>query len=103
VGRSLSQVTRMLIRLHSIMRVFREKYGYPILFVVDRITNREDAVVLIVDIFYDDRSQAEEVVKKVLEHLRSYGVKVLDYILGSYMVPFKEVWRMVAEVAVDIQ
>jgi hypothetical protein len=85
------------------MRVFRDKHGYPILFVVDRIANREDAVVLIVDILYEDKSQAEEVAKKVLEHLRSYDVKVLDYTLGSYMMPFKEVWRMVAKVAVDIQ
>jgi len=42
------------------------------------------------------------VAKKVIEHLHSYNVKVLDYILGSYMVPFKEVWRLVAKVAVDI-
>ena len=101
--RSVGQVTRMLIRLHSIMRAFKAKHGYPILYVVDRIANREDVVVLIVDIFYEDRGQAEEVAKKVIEHLHSYNVKVLDYILESYMVPFKEVWRLVAKVAVDIQ
>jgi proteasome assembly chaperone (PAC2) family protein len=103
VGRSPSRVTRMLIRLNSIMRAFKAKHNYPMLFVVDRIVNREDVVVLIVDIFYDDKNQAEEVAKKVIEHLHSYNVKVLDYTLGSYMVPFKEVWRLVAKVAVDIQ
>jgi hypothetical protein len=85
------------------MRVFRDKHDYKILFVVDRFIDREDAVVLIVDIFHDDKREAEEVAKEVIEHLRSYNVKVLDYVLGSYMVPYKEVWRMVAKVAVDIQ
>ena len=102
MGREVNPVTRMMIRLNMIMRNFKKRGNYPILYVVDRMGNRSDAVVLIVDIFYEDRGQAEEVAKKVIEHLHSYNVKVLDYILGSYMVPFKEVWRLVAKVAVDI-
>jgi len=100
--RSPGRVTRMLIRINAIMRSFKAKGNYPILYVVDRIPNREDVVILIVDIFYEDRRQAEELVKKVVEHLHSHNVKVLDYILDSYLMPFKEVWRFVAKVAVDI-
>jgi ABC-type antimicrobial peptide transport system permease subunit len=101
VGREVNPVTRMLIRLNSIMRVLKEKGQYPMLYVVDRISNRDDAVVLIVDVFSEDREQAEEFVKKILDHLSTYNIKVLGYELASYLAPFKEVWRFVAMVAVE--
>ncbi len=50
VARDISPVTRMLIRLNAIMRNFKKKGEYPMLFVVDRV--RRDVVVLIVDILY---------------------------------------------------
>jgi len=43
-------VTRMLIKLNTIMRNFKKKGEYPMLFVVDRVGR--DVVVLIVDILY---------------------------------------------------
>jgi hypothetical protein len=94
-------VTRMLIRLNSIMRVLKEKGEYPMLYVVDRVSNRNDVVVLIVDIFNEDRGRAEEFVKKLLDYLSSHNIKVLGYELESYLVPFREVWRFVAMVSVE--
>jgi hypothetical protein len=91
----------MLIRLSSIMRVLKEKGKYPMLYVVDRVSNRNDVVVLIVDILSEDRGRAEEYVKKLLDDLGSYNIKVLSYELGSYLVPYREVWRFVAMVAVE--
>jgi len=101
VEREVNPVTRMLIRLNMIMRNFKERGKYPMLYVVDRADNRGHAVVLIVDIFYEDRAKAEELVKVILEHLSSHGIKVLKYGLDSYFVPWREVWRLVAVVAVD--
>jgi NADPH-dependent 2,4-dienoyl-CoA reductase/sulfur reductase-like enzyme len=91
----------MLRRINVIMRKFKESGNYPMLYVVDRVANRSDAVVLIVDIFYEDRGQAEEFVKAILELLSSHNIKVLKYGLDSYYVPWREVWRFVAVVAVD--
>jgi hypothetical protein len=101
VEREVSPVTRMLIRLNVIMRKFKEKGDYPMLYVVDRAGNRSDAVVLIVDILCEDRGQAEEFVKAILEHLSSHNIKVFKYGLDSYLVPWREVWRLVAVVAVN--
>jgi len=101
VTRDVNPVTRMLIRLNVIMRRFKEKDGYPIMFVVDRMGKREDAVVLIVDILYEERERAEEVVKKIFDLLSSYNVKVLDHRLETIIVPYKEVWRLVAMVSVN--
>jgi hypothetical protein len=101
VVRNVSQVTRMLIRLSIIMRNFRERTGYHILYVADRISNRQDVVVLIVDIIYEERERAEEVVRAILDHLASHNIKVVDYKLASVMMSFKETWRFVAMVAVD--
>jgi hypothetical protein len=99
--RDVNPVTRMLLRLNMIMRRFREKFNHPMLFVVDRIGNRRDAVVLIVDIFDEERERAEAVANDILNLLDSYGIKVFDHKLESFMVPFKDVWRFVAVVAVD--
>jgi len=94
-------VTRMLIRLNSIMRSLRERAKYPILYVVDRMGDSHDAVVIIVDIFYEDRESAEGVAKEILDLLGSHNVKVVDHRLDTIVVPHKEVWRFVAKVAVD--
>ena len=99
--RDVSPVTRMLIRLNVIMRRFKERAGYPIMFVVDRMGKREDAVVLIVDILYEERERAEEVVKSIFDFLGSYNIKVVDYRLDTFVVPYKEVWRLVAMVSVN--
>jgi len=99
VARDISPVTRMLIRLNAIMRNFKKKGEYPMLFVVDRVGR--DVVVLIVDILCEEREQAEELVKKILDLLDAHNVWVLDYKLTSYIVPFKEVWRFVAMVAIN--
>ncbi len=100
---SKNPVTRMLVRLNHIMKNFKAKNEYPILFVVDRMGNRNDVVVLIVDVLHEDRKYAEEVFKKVVDHLSSHNIKVVGYTVDSYMVPFKEVWRFAAMVAVDSQ
>ncbi|GEM_PF-4781305 len=89
----------MLIRLNTIMRNFKKKGKYPMLFVVDRV--ERDVVVLIVDILYEEREQAEELVKKISDLLDAHNVRMLDYKLASYIVPFKEMWRFVATVAVN--
>jgi hypothetical protein len=91
----------MLIRLNAIMRNFKEKETFPMLYVVDRISNRGDAVVLIVDILHDDKEYVEAAVKQILDYLSSHNIKVLGYELASYLVPFREVWRLVAVVAVN--
>jgi hypothetical protein len=91
----------MLIRLNMVMRSFKKKGDYPMFYVVDRMGDRRDVVVLIVDILYEERERAEEAVKEILDHLGSYNIKVVDYKLVSYIVPYKEVWRLVAMVAVD--
>jgi hypothetical protein len=95
----------MLIRLNMIMRRFREKGDYPMLFVVDRVGNRSDVVVLIVDIFTWEREHVEAAVKQILDHLSAYNIKVVDYKMTSYVVfsgdAFREVWRFAAMVAVD--
>jgi hypothetical protein len=83
-----------------IMRRFRESNNH-ILYVADRLGNRHDVVVLIVDILDGEKERAEEVVKRILNHLDSYNIKVVDYKLDSYLVPWREVWRFVAVVAVD--
>jgi len=101
VGREVNPVTRMLIRLNVIMRNFKERGNYPMLYVVDRAGDRSDAVVLIVDILYEDRGQAEEFANAILEHLSSHNIKVLKHGLDSYLVPWREVWRFVAMVAVN--
>ncbi len=103
MGRVVNPVTRMLIRLSAIMRALKEKDEYPMLYVVDRMVGRDDAVILIVDIFSENREGAEEYVKKILDYLGSHNIKVLKYELGSYLVPYREVWRLVAMVAVDSQ
>ena len=100
MSRDVSPVTRMLIRLNMIMRNFRERGKYPMLYVVDR-ANRHDVVVLIVDIFYEERERAEGVAKEILDLLGSYNIKVVDHRLDTIMVPFRETWRFVAKVAVD--
>ena len=100
MSRDVSPVTRMLIRLNMIMRNFRERGKYPMLYVVDR-ANRHGVVVLIVDIFYEDRESAEGVAKEILDLLGSHNVKVVDHRLDTIVVPHKEVWRFVAMVAVD--
>ena len=101
MGREVSQVTRMLIKLNTIMRSFRERSNYPMLYVVDRVSGRHDVVVLIVDVVHQEREKAEEVVKRILEHLDSHNIKVVNYTLDSYLVPFREVWRFVAMVSVN--
>jgi hypothetical protein len=100
--REVNPVTRMLLRLNMVMRSFKEKNDYPILYVVDRLGDRRDAVILIVDVLYDDRERAEELVKKMLEHLGSHKINVLNHTMASYIVPGKEVWRFVAMVSVDV-
>ncbi len=102
MGRVVNPVTRMLIRVSAIMRALKERGEFPMLYVVDRV-GRDDVVVLIVDIFSEDRERAEQHVKKILDYLSSHNIKVLKYELGSYLVPYREVWRLVAMVAVDIQ
>ncbi len=101
MGHDINPVTRALIRLNMIMRNFKEKGGYPMLYVIDRMGDRRDAVVLIVDIFYEEREHAEDLVKRILDHLGSYNIKVVDYKVASYIVPHKEVWRFVAMVAIN--
>lgn len=105
MGRDVNPVTRMLIRLNMIMRRFKEKGDYPMLFVVDRVGNRSDVVVLIVDIFAWEREHAEAAVKQILDHLSAYNIKVVDYTISSYLVSewnaYREVWRFAAMVAVD--
>jgi len=105
VGRDVNPMTRMLIRLNMIMRRLREKGDYPVLFVVDRLGNRSDAVVLIVDILTWEREHVEAAVKQILDHLSTYNIKVVDYKITTYLVSngdaFREVWRFVAMVAVD--
>lgn len=105
MGRDVNPVTRMLIRLNMVMRRFREKGEYPMLFVVDRVGDRSDVVVLIVDIFCEDREHVGEAVKQILDHLSAYNIKVLDHKVASYMAlygeAFREVWRFVAMVAVN--
>jgi hypothetical protein len=91
----------MLIRLNMLMRRFKERGGYPIMYVADRMGDRHDAVVLIVDILYEERERVEAVVKEVLDLLGAHNIKVLDHKLDSFMVPFREVWRFVAMVAVN--
>jgi hypothetical protein len=91
----------MLIRLNAVMRNFKGRNDYPMLFVVDRMGSRRDVVVLIVDILYEDRERAEGVAKEILSLLGTYNIKVVGYRLDTIMVPFKEVWRFVALVAVD--
>jgi hypothetical protein len=49
----------------------------------------------------EEREQAEKLVKKISDLLDAHNVRVLDYKLTSYIVPFKEVWRFVAMVAVN--
>jgi hypothetical protein len=83
------------------MRSYKEKTQVPILYVADRVDKREDVVVLIVDILIDDKKQAEAVAKEVVNYLSSRNIKITDYKLGTIMIPFKEVWRLVAMVAVD--
>ncbi len=39
----------------------------------------------------EEREQAEELVKKILDLLDAHNVRMLDYKLTSYIVPFKEV------------
>ena len=99
--RDVSPVTRMLIRLNAVMRNFKGRGEYPMLFVVDRVGDRRDVVVLIVDIFYEDRERAEGVAEEILGHLGTYNIKVVDYRLDTIMVPFKEAWRFIVLVAVD--
>lgn len=105
MGRDVNPVTRMLIRLNIIMRRFREKGEYPMLFVVDRVGNRSDVVVLIVDIFTWERERVEAAVKQILDHLSTYNIKVVDYKMTPYVTlygdAFREVWRVAAMVAVD--
>jgi hypothetical protein len=103
VGRRVNPVTRMLIRLNGIMRGLKERSEVHMLYVVDRMAGREDAVILIVDIFSENREEAEEYAKKILDYLGSHNIKVLNYVLRSYWVPFREVWRLAAMVAVDSQ
>jgi hypothetical protein len=95
----------MLIRLNMIMRRLREKGEYPMLFVVDRVGNRSDVVVLIVDIFSGERGHVEAAVKQILDHLGAYNIKVVDYKMAPYVMSegdaFREVWRIAAMVAVD--
>ncbi len=50
VARDISPVTRMLISPNAIMRSFKKKGEYPMLFVVDRVGR--GVMVLIVDILY---------------------------------------------------
>jgi hypothetical protein len=83
------------------MRNFKGRGGHNILFVVDRMGDRRDVAMLIVDIFYKDRERVEGVVKEILDHLGTHNIKVVDYKLDSYLVPWQEVWRFVAVVAVD--
>jgi hypothetical protein len=85
------------------MRGLKERNEVRMLYVVDRMAGREDAVLLIVDIFSENREGAEEYVKKILDYLGSHNIKVLNYVLRSYLVPFREVWRLVAVIAVDSQ
>ncbi len=103
MGRVVNPVTRMLIRVSAIMRTLKERGEFPMLYVVDRVAGRDDVVVLIVDIFSEDRERAEQHVNKILDYLGSHNIKVLKYELGSYLVPYREVWRLVAMVAVDIR
>jgi hypothetical protein len=83
------------------MKYFRERGDYPIFYVVDRVANRDDVVVLIVDILSDDKNYVKELVSQIFDNLSSHNIKVLDYRLGSYIVPHREVWRLVAMVAVN--
>jgi hypothetical protein len=91
----------MLIRLNMLMRKFKEKGDLPMLFVADRMGNRSDVVVLIVDILSDDKEYAEAAVKQILDYLSSHNIKVVGYELATYLVPHREVWRFVAMVAVN--
>ena len=100
--REVNPVTRMLLRLNMVMRSFKDKGDYPMLYVIDRIGDRRDVVVLIVDILYDDMEKAEELVKKLLEHLDSYNINVINHTMASYIIPNKEVWRFVAMVSVNL-
>jgi hypothetical protein len=96
-----SPVTRMLIRLNMVMRQFKNKGECLILYVIDRVPNRNDVVVLIVDIFAQHEEHAGKLAKKVLDHLGSYSIKVVDHRMKPYLMPDREVWRLVAMVAVE--
>jgi len=93
--------TRMLIRLNMVMRQFKNKGECFILYVADRVPNRDDVVVLIVDIFAEDKGHARELAKKVLDHIGAYNIKVVEYKMRSYLLPDMTVWRLVAMVAVE--
>ena len=93
--------TRMLIRLNMVMRQFKNKGECLILYVADRVPNRDDVVVLIVDIFAEHKEHARELAKKVLDHLGAYSIKVVDHKMKPYLMPEREVWRLVAMVAVE--
>lgn len=49
----------------------------------------------------EEREQAEELVKKILDLLDAHSIRMLDYKLTSYIVPFKEVRRFVDMVTVN--